>query len=261
MFTILLHSSKTMKAIDTSQTSEIQPPLLKSKAKELVSYIRTLSLEQLQKSMHITPALAEKTARMYESWDDQAEGLPAIDCYLGDIYSGLQAQRFSEQDRAYANEHLYILSGLYGVVRALDTIQPYRLEMGYSLPEIKSLYAFWGDSIVKQLPGGRDVINVSAVEYTKAVLPHLEDSVKIITPKFYTISPKTGQPTFVTVHTKIARGAFARWVIQNTVEETADLKGFNELGYVYDASLSTADEPVFVAQTFQGIGLSVRLTT
>ena len=146
--------------------------------------------------------------------------------------------------------------------------------MGYKLPgnahdptqpNITSLYDFWGDKIAQQLPKHQPIINLSAVEYTKAIFPHFKNinglnDVPIISPKFLTISPKTGEPTFVTVHAKIARGAYAHWLIQHRIEDLARLKDFNELGYVYNAELSTPDVPVFVAKEFKGLGLSVRLT-
>ncbi len=233
---------------------------------------------QISSTMHISEALAQKIFRMIH--EDSSASLPALDIFLGDIYSGLQAQSFTPEDRHYANDHLFILSGLYGVLRALDEIQPYRLEMGYKLPgnthdplrpNITSLYDFWGDKIARQLPKNQPIINLSAVEYTKAVFPYIQgtkkikpldgfENTKIISPKFLTISSKTGEPTFVTVHAKIARGAYARWLIQNRIEDIGKLKDFKELGYKYDEGLSTPELPVFVAKEFKGLGLSVRLT-
>lgn len=224
--------------------------------------------------MLLSPVMAAKTHVLLQNYNPTNPTLPAINAFLGDIYSGLQVQSFTKEDRDYANSHLFILSGLYGVLRALDAIQPYRLEMGYKLPgnvhntsqpNITSLYQFWGDKIAQQLPKNQDIINLSAVEYTKAIFPHCKTidglkNVRIITPKFLTVSPKTGEPTFVTVHAKIARGAFARWLIQHRVETPAGLQEFSELGYTYNAALSTPEQPVFVAKEFKGIGLSVRLT-
>ena len=245
-----------------------QEPALKAYAQELAEYLKTLSIDELKKTMNLSDGMAEKTQRLIQSWSPDNPTLPAIDAFLGDIYSGLQVQSFTDEDRGYANTSLFILSGLYGVLRALDQIQPYRLEMGYKLPgnddvssrlDVKSLYNYWGDKIARQLPVDRDIINLSAVEYTKVVFPYLKDAT-IITPKFLTVSPKNGEPTFVTVHTKIARGAFARWLIQHKVRDLEMLKEFNEIGYEYDPELSTNAEPVFVAKTFNGIGLSIRLT-
>lgn len=263
---ILLHSSKTMRAADATKSTGSQLPVLIKEANELAAYLKTFTVSQLQDAMKLSPAMAEKTHSLIESYDSQtSRTLPAIDCFLGDIYSGLQVQTFSQEDRQYANHHLFILSGLYGVLRALDTIQPYRLEMGYKLPAIPSLYTYWGDKIAGALPESGLIINLSAVEYTKAIFPHFKTieglkNAMVVTPKFLTVSPKTGAPIFVTVHAKIARGAFARWLIQRRIKTLDALKEFNDLGYAYDAKLSTVTEPVFVAKEFQGIGLSVRLT-
>ncbi len=277
MYTIILHTSKTTR-IKATEGAARQSIANSDAVSTLFDYLKSLSVMQIHLTMQVSEALAAKIHRQIH--DPSLPNLPALDIFLGDIYSGLQAQSFSEKDRQYANEHLYILSGLYGVLRALDQIQPYRLEMGYKLPgnahdpsqpNITSLYDFWGDKIAKQLPKNQDIINLSAVEYTKAVFPYIQgtkkikplpgfENTKIITPKFLTVSPKTGEPTFVTVHVKIARGAYARWLIQNRIEDLTKLKDFKEIGYKYNAELSTDEQPVFVAKEFKGLGLSVRLT-
>lgn len=239
-----------------------QPPALLGKAKELANYLRTLTASDLQNAMKLSPVMAEKTLELLTNWSVNPNWQrPAIDSFLGDIYSGLQAQSFTQADRAYANDHLFILSGLYGILRANDSIHPYRLEMGYKLPaeSYKNLYTFWGDTIAKQLPPNQTIINLSAVEYTKAVFTHTPHA-PIITPKFLTVSPKTDQPTFVTVHAKIARGTFARWLITQRIQKPADIIRFNEIGYSYDTATSTPQQPVFICKTFEGTGLSVRLT-
>lgn len=261
MLTILLHSSKTMRSVPNEPTS-YQAPQLLQKSIELSDYLTRLSSKQLVQSMKLSNDMATKTAMRFRYWNSNPTmQRPAIDAFLGDIYSGLQVSSFTTADRTYANEHLFILSGLYGVLRALDGIMPYRLEMGYQLPDepYKNLYAFWGEDIAKCLPISTVVVNVSAVEYTKAVLPYLNDT-KIVTPKFLTVSNKTGKPTFVTVHAKIARGAFAHWLITERIDTIEKLHDFTALGYSYDSALSTPDEPVFVCTNFQGLGLSVRLT-
>ncbi len=256
MFTILLHSSKTMR---TSRTPTSRQPALIEKTRELARSLMSLSVEDIERIMKLSSTKATETHALIHSWSDDPDATyPAIDSFIGDIYSGLQVASFSEADRAFADEHLLILSGLYGAIRPLDGIVPYRLEMGYKLtgtPE-PNLYKFWDDLIAGCIPAGSDIINLSAVEYTKAVLPHLPNA-RVITPKFLTVSPKTGEPLFVTVHAKIARGAFAHWLIKRHSHHA--LQEFTELGYSYDASVSSETVPVFVCQTFGGLGLSVRL--
>ena len=262
MLAILLHSSKTMRPAEKLDVP-YQAPVLLPKAAEFAEYLRTLSVKDIEASMQLSHGMAGKTHQLLSSWSANPNTLrPTIDAFLGDIYSGLQVQTFTPADRAYANKHLFILSGLYGVLRAHDSIHPYRLEMGYKLPDepYKNLYKFWSDTIARQLPAHSTIINLSAVEYTKAVFPHLPAAQQIITPKFLTISPKTGEPTFVTVHAKVARGAFARWLIQHRIDTPADIVKFNDIGYAYDKTASTPGQPVFVCKEFGGIGLSVRLT-
>lgn len=256
MLQILLHSSKTMAvAQDHAPRSR---PLFQTDASVLAQQLRTLHEDDLAEMMQISPAKASEVKKQYALWStEQHAQSPAIDAFKGDIYSGLQVGLWTEADRVYAHDHLIILSGLYGALRACDGIMPYRLEMAYDLPDGTSLYSFWRDKLPSSIdPEASFVVNLSAVEYTKALLPYIDRPV--IAPKFMTLSPKTNEPTFVTVHAKIARGAYARWLIQNRFDTTKELKKFDDLGYQFDAGLSTDDQPVFVCETFQGIGLSVR---
>lgn len=259
MAMILLHSSKTMRHISESVPGAGMPQLMPL-ARQLAEYVKTLSPHDLAASMHISAELARTVHQLYADWPT-APTQPAIDAFIGDIYSGLRAPDLSDADRQYAHDHLLILSGLYGGLRALDSIAPYRLEMGYRLPDepYANLYHYWSDHIAALLPPHGTIINLSAVEYTKAVLPHLPNAA-VITPKFLTLSPKTGEPTFVTVHAKIARGAFARWLIQTRSKDGDSLEGFTDLGYAYDAVLSSPDQPVYICKTFGGLGLSIRRT-
>lgn len=258
MLQILLHSSKTM----TNHQHEYAPsgmPRFTNEATQLVSIWRKASPKDVTQLMQVSEKKASETKELYKGWSaDASLQIPAIDAFRGDIYSGLQAASWSEAERRYAHEHLLILSGLYGVLRACDGIRPYRLEMGYKLPSGRSMYEFWSNKLARVVsPGATHLINLSAVEYTKALLPYV--SQEVITPKFMTISPKTGQPVFVTVHAKIARGAFANWLIHERIEDSKKLPEFTNLGYCYEPNLSTKSQPVFVCETFQGLGLSVRL--
>ncbi len=261
MLTILLHSSKTMQK-NQSTTVPYQQPQLLGHSQELATYLQTLSVAQIGKTMQLSPVMALKTQELIHEWTPAVDHqLPAIDAFLGDIYSGLQTQSFNDDDRAYANDHLFILSGLYGILRALDSITPYRLEMGYRLPDdrYKNLYEFWGSSIAQQIPTNNDIINLSAIEYTKSISSYPPD-VRVITPKFLTLDPRTNEPKFVVVHAKIARGAFAHWLIKRRIQTVDEITQFADLGYQYYPELSTLFEPVFACRTFDGIGLSVRLT-
>jgi uncharacterized protein len=256
---ILLHTSKTMRRAERGGIT-LREPMLLDKARRLAGYLKMLSPAQLQKAMSLSPALAEKTHALLAGWTDTPEEQsPAVDSFVGDIYSGLHANDLPKSDRDELDRRLFILSGLYGVLRSYDGIYPYRLEMGYRLPDpaFASLYDYWGDSIAECLPAGEPVINLAAEEYSRTVTPFV-DPQRVVTPKFLTVNPKTGQPGFVVVHAKIARGAFARWLVTSRTTDRKGLEQFAELGYRYAGELSEPDAPTFVAETFQGKGLSIR---
>ena len=256
---ILLHSSKTMRTPTAKQPLHV--PALLQQAQELVGYIRTLDSSVVSKVMRISPVLAQKTCQIFVDWSgESAAQSAAMDSFVGDIYSGLRATELSQADRDYAQQHLLILSGLYGILRPLDGIRPYRLELMYKFPDAQyaNLYHFWGQTVANQVPHDGPLLNLAAIEYSKLVTPFVDQD-RLIAPRFLTQDPKTGQPTFVVVHTKIARGAFARWVIQNRIEKISELVNFSDIGYHYDSKLSTPQEPVFVCREFGGKGLSMRL--
>lgn len=239
----------------------LRAPQFIEQAKELDSYLKSLSAAKLAKMMRLSPALAEKTKGLIRYWTSlPAAQTPAIDSFIGDIYSGMQAPTFSAAERKYADQHLRILSGLYGLLQPLDGITPYRLEMGYKLLDhpAKDLYYYWGQRIAKALPKTGPILNLTAVEYSDAVTPYMDTS-RFIAPRFLTVSPKTGEPAFVVVHAKIARGAFARWMIVNRIDKPSTLLDFAEIGYKYVKKLSKSAEPVFVCKEFGGIGLSIRM--
>jgi cytoplasmic iron level regulating protein YaaA (DUF328/UPF0246 family) len=256
---VLLHSSKTMRS-PGSDGAALRRPALLTKARELARYVKTLPPGQLAKVMKISPDLAETTHALMASWSTAPKRQsPAIDSFVGDIYSGLGAGTLSAADRAYADEHLRILSGLYGVLRPFDGISAYRLEMGYKLPDRRyaNLYEFWGNAVAKTLPKTGTIVNLTAAEYSRVVLPFV-DRGRAVTPKFLTVNEKTGAPSFVVVHAKIARGAFARWLVQSRTADADRLGEFAEIGYRFDEGLSKAREPVFVCESFGGKGMSVR---
>lgn len=259
---ILMHSSKTMRQPASGTTPTGVPDLL-DRAEELVAYLRTLSPAQLGQIMAVSADLAEKTRQQYVRWNGAARRqASAAETFVGDIYSGLRVDDFDAADRTYADAHLRILSGLYGILRPFDGISPYRLEMGYRLPPGKyaSLYRFWGSAIAERLPASGRIVNLAAAEYSRTVVRYVDPG-RLVAPKFLTVDPASRRPKFVVVHAKIARGAFARWLVTNRVGETdAELRGFDDIGYRYDAELSAPGEPAFVCREFGGKGLSVRLT-
>jgi cytoplasmic iron level regulating protein YaaA (DUF328/UPF0246 family) len=258
---ILMHSSKTMRVPVLGRRPSGVPALL-DQAEELIGYLRTLTPAQLSRIMTISAELAARTKEQYAAWNtDPDHQTPAAETFVGDIYSGLQVDSFSAADRRYADAHVRILSGLYGIVRPFDGISPYRLEMGYRLPPGKysSLPKFWGSAIANELPERGRVVNLAAGEYSTLVTKHI-DADRVVTPKFLTVDPTSKQPKFVVVHAKIARGGFARWLITQRVKDTdAAIRSFDDIGYAYSEELSARGQPAFVCHEFGGKGLSVRL--
>jgi len=256
--TILLHSSKTMVSVPPSR--ELTTPVFEAQANELTDYLQELTLEQYQKVMHISEKLAIEVEDLYLERLEQPL-TAAVETFRGDIYSGLRALEWTDADKDFAQKHLKVLSGLYGVLRPYDGIQPYRLELGYRLPEgpYKNLYSFWSDRVAEALPFDGPIVNVTSDEYAKVVLPFLDPS-RIITPVFLTQKEAGKEPMFVVVHAKIARGAYARWLIQRGLSTVDQLEMFNDLGYVFDTERSSPKQPVYVCQQFGGIGLSQRLS-
>lgn len=256
--TILLHSSKTM--VSTEPSRELSTPKFQAESEELTDYVQELTVAELMKTMHVSEKLATDVEDLFYTRLELPLSATA-EVFRGDIYSGLRALEWNDTEKYFAQKHLKILSGLYGVLRPYDGIQPYRLELGYRLPDdrFKDLYNFWGDKIAESLPTDGPIINVTSDEYAKAVLPFLDPS-RIITPVFLTQKAEGKEPVFVVVHAKIARGAYARWIIKRGLGTVDGLEKFNDLGYVFHADKSTPQQPVYVCKDFGGIGLSQRLT-
>jgi cytoplasmic iron level regulating protein YaaA (DUF328/UPF0246 family) len=232
---------------------EITQPVLSKATRELAKLAKTQSADDLKRLMHISEKLAELNADRFKAFnlDNQSNSAkPAGLAFDGDVYWGLEATSLSENDLAYAQDHLRILSGLYGVLRPLDSIQPYRLEMGTKLANArgKSLYDFWGTQIADNLNetlsghGDKTIINLASNEYFKAVDKKTIKS-PIISAKFLNI--KDGQARALMYYAKFGRGLMARWIMQNRIDTAQDLKAFNLDGYSFDADLSSDVELVF----------------
>lgn len=223
-------------------------------AKMLMSTLRKLNPEQLSSLMHISEKLADLNFQRNLNWQlpftsDNAR--QAIFAFTGDVYQGLEAYSLDSKDLAFAQKHLRILSGLYGVLRPLDLIQPYRLEMGSALKHGKhqSLYEFWGSRLAEHLNEELDsqrsqsVINLASNEYFKAVdkkiLKH-----PVISPVFKDY--KNGKYKVISFFAKKARGYMAAWVIRNRIDNPDKIVDFDVAGYRYAASESSPDAPVFL---------------
>lgn len=242
--------------IKTSDNKHRLPKFIEE-ASELAGYIKSLNQAEIADCMKVSDKKAEQTKAIFTQWNPDRDLTYAVDCFIGDIYSGLQAATLNNDDRNYADKVLRIISGLYGILRPMDGISPYRLELAYKLPKYANLYEFWSDKLASGIKRKELIVNLTSKEYGRAILPYLNN--KIVEPRFLSISTKTNQPEFVVVHAKIARGAFANWLIKNRIDATDDLTRFDQIGYSYEPKLSEVQQPTFVAKDFAGLGLSVRL--
>ena len=229
-------------------------PAFQADAIRLSKTMRGQTITQLRKLMDISQDLARLNRDRFQAFtDDPAPEAtkPAALAFNGDTYQGLEAKTLSDDDMRYAQDHLCILSGLYGLLRPLDAIQPYRLEMGSRLKTRrgKSLYDYWGDTLAKALNTRAaeaetdTLINCASNEYfTAANRKSLK--LRVITPQFLEL--KDDRARMVSFFAKRARGAMARYVIENRIKDSADINGFTAGGYAWDAEASTPDAPVFV---------------
>ncbi|WP_027236109.1 peroxide stress protein YaaA [Leisingera caerulea] len=229
-------------------------PALHDDAVDLAGVAREQSVADLMKLMHISEDLAKLNYDRFQDFaaDPKTEATrPAALAFAGDTYQGLEASSLDAEEMAWAQEHFRILSGLYGVLRPLDAMQPYRLEMGSRLknPRGKNLYEFWGSRISEALNaqaeavGAEVLVNCASQEYFGAVdLAALK--LRVVTPVF--MEDKNGTPKVVSFYAKRARGAMTRFIIQHRLAEANALKDFDAGGYAYQPQMSEPDKPVFL---------------
>ena len=229
------------------------PTLIKDSA-VLVNELVKKSPAELGELMHLSPALADLNVERFQDWEENfttENARPALLAFRGDVYVGMDVGRYSERDFTRAQKDLRILSGLHGVLKPLDLIQPYRLEMGTNLTTSRgeTLYEFWGDQISEVLSADLDehrsrvVINLASKEYFSAVN---EDVLKarVLSPRF--LDEKNGKFKIVSFYAKQARGAMASWLILNQINSVRSINEFSDMGYAYSPERSTPDVPTFV---------------
>lgn len=236
---------------------DMTEPAFGEDAMRLAKTMRNLTLGDLKGLMDLSDDLAKLNRDRFKSYaaEPDADAVrPAALAFAGDTYQGLEAASLDDDEMAWAQEHLRILSGLYGVLRPLDAIQQYRLEMGSRLKTRrgKSLYDYWGDDLAKALNaqaeeiGANVLVNCASQEYFGAV-PVKTLKMKVVTPQFF--EDKNGTPKIVSFYAKKARGAMARYIIQNRITSPESLLDFDTGGYVYSPELSTEDKPAFLRST------------
>jgi cytoplasmic iron level regulating protein YaaA (DUF328/UPF0246 family) len=244
------------KTIDTSPhgvTERHSYPQYLDQAEELVDQLRLYSVSQLRSLMNVSDKLATLNFERYAGWRSSysaEEGQQAILAFSGEVFNGLQARSLSEEDFLFAQEHIRILSGLYGVLRPLDLILPYRLEMGTKIknPRGRNLYEFWKEIIPRKIADdtgvqdSRVLINLASNEYFKSIQPG-SFPYEIITPVF----KESNGAGFrnVTIYAKKARGMMLRFIIQNRINNPEYLKAFDQEGYYFHNDLSNHKDWVF----------------
>ncbi len=229
-------------------------PEFQQDANRLATIAKGLSVSDLRKLMKISEDLATLNRDRFQAFAEKSDARnskQAMFAFAGDTYTGLSASEFDTDDLAYAQDHLRILSGLYGVLRPLDRIQPYRLEMGSRLANDAgpTLYAYWGNRIGKALDeasGGAPVVNLASNEYFKAANAKTMRS-PIINVAFK--EERDGLLKMIGFYAKKARGSMARFIIQNRVESLEGLKDFNIDGYGFQPDLSADDSLVFTRKS------------
>ncbi|ORM73269.1 peroxide stress protein YaaA [Pantoea wallisii] len=250
---MVISPAKTLDYESPLATQRFTQPALLEKSHQLIDVARDLSPAQIASLMSISDKLAHLNAERFNQWQppftpDNAR--QAILAFKGDVYTGLQAETFSEADFDFAQQHLRMFSGLYGLLRPLDLMQPYRLEMGIKLtnPAGKDLYSFWGDLLTEKLnealaDQGDDVlINLASDEYFKAIKPKQLQG-QLIKPVF--LDEKNGKFKVISFYAKRARGLMSRYIIQNRLRKPEQLKAFDVDGYFFAADESKGNELVF----------------
>jgi len=250
---ILISPSKTIDfEVSKKAVNPSQPEFL-DEAQKLVEIMRKFSPSQLQDLMRINPKLADLNAKRFMDWQlpfTEENARQALLVFKGEVFTGLNAGTLNTEDLLFSQHHLRILSGLYGVLRPLDLIQAYRLEIGTKLKtkQGKDLYQYWGnkitDSINKALKdsGQNVIINLASNEYFNSI-DKKKLNAEIYTPAFKDY--KNGKYKFLTVYGKRARGMMARFIIKNRINEVEQLKLFEDDGYYYNDNLSDGLEWVF----------------
>ncbi|MCW9013917.1 MAG: peroxide stress protein YaaA [Gammaproteobacteria bacterium] len=250
---IVISPAKTLDYDTPPKTKTFTLPDYLDQSQQLIDRMREFSALDISELMKVSTKIAELNFDRYEAWNrnftpDNAK--QAVLAFKGDVYTGLDAESFKATDFKFAQKHLRILSGLYGLLRPLDLMQAYRLEMGTKLKNVRgnNLYEFWGsditDGLNQQLKKIKSnyLINLASNEYFKAVKPRQLDG-EIITPAFKDY--KNGEYKMIGVYAKKARGTLSRFIIQNQLADPEDLKDFNGDGYSYNKKLSKENNWVF----------------
>jgi len=253
---ILVSPAKTLDFETPALTAENTQPDFLPHSQELIDQLKKMSAPKVGKLMNISDKLAKLNAERFKTWQLPLTPENSKQClfaFQGDVYIGLDASTMKKADVNFAQKHLRILSGLYGVLRPLDLILPYRLEMGTKLANKRgqNLYHFWGDNITNaindELKNRRKplIVNLASNEYFKVVNPHKLNA-DLVSPVFK--DKKNGEYKLISFFAKKARGMMSRYIIDNRIKSADGLKDFDIAGYKYNKKFSTESEPVFTRE-------------
>lgn len=253
---MIISPAKKLDIATCASAAAVSEPALISDAGKLVNGLRMMSAAELGRLMKISPSLSELNVQRYCAWQrpfTRENARQAIFSFRGAVYDALDVDSLTGPEIGFAQDHLRILSGLYGVLCPLDLMQPYRLEMGTRLANVRGrdLYAFWGDVITdtlnQALAGEAEpaLINLASNEYSKAVQPHRLTG-RMINVRFREQRPDGYK--IIGIHAKKARGMMSRFIIQNRIIRPDDIKQFNMSGYRYHLGLSSDSEWSFTRE-------------
>lgn len=256
---IVLSPAKSLDYVTPSTVDKHSQPQFIERSAELIKELKQLSPAQIASLMHISDPLATLNAERYAGWSKKftkQNSKQAILAFDGDVYGGLDARSLNAAQLEYSQLHVRILSGLYGLLRPLDLMQPYRLEMGTRLATVhgKDLYGFWGISLTKSLAlemtkaKSKALINLASEEYFKAIRPDML-AAPVVTPVFE--DWKNGQYKIISFYAKRARGLMARYAAVNRVTHPEQLKEFDMEGYAFDGKRSTEHRWIFCRNVVQ----------
>ena len=248
---IVISPAKSLDYTTPAPTDKYTLPIFLKEAKLLDEVLKVKPPKELAELMHISDKLAELNWKRFQEWSlpfTPENSKQAVFAFNGAVYDGLDAYSLTEEQIDDLQSKLRILSGMYGMLRPLDLMQPYRLEMGTKLKfdKYKNLYDFWGNKITnkinEELKEDEPFVNLASQEYFKVIKPK-ELKSKVITPIFKDF--KNGELKVIAIYAKKARGMMVRYIVENNIENAEDLKGFDKANYRFDSKLSTETELVF----------------
>tara|TARA_Y100001968_G_scaffold269117_1_gene259753 strand:- start:336 stop:1142 length:807 start_codon:yes stop_codon:yes gene_type:complete len=253
---IVLSPAKTLDYKTPLDVNDFSSPVFLNKSKQLIDELKKKRSKEISSLMKLSDKLTSLNIERYQNWKGRNkpsdEARQSIYVFKGDVYQGLDIDSFSKKDVKFAQKHLRILSGLYGILKPLDIIEPYRLEMGTKLKTNNGsdLYDFWGKNISREIESelsdmnSKLLINLASNEYYDSV-QSLSDDIKVISPIFKD-KGKDGKYKIISFYAKKARGYMASWLVKNKIKKEQDLQAFSEEGYSFSIEESHSDAPVFL---------------